>query len=102
MPENEETGKCKGFAFTLEPEHVQKEILELNRITLENRIIVSEDATSTRRRDTKKLQKTSKRPLVVTNAHPENQDVFNSSKFLAGMKTTLEPFDPKKGRNLIV
>ena len=44
-------------------EHVQKEILKLNGVTLENRIIVMEDATSTRKRDTKNLQKTSKVPL---------------------------------------
>ena len=87
MPVNEKTGKCKGFAFTLVPEHVQKKILKLNGITLENRIIVMEDATSTRKRDTKNLQKTSKRPLVVTKKHPENQDVFKCSKLSAGMKT---------------
>ena len=64
-----------------------KEILKLNGTTLENRIIVIEDATSARKRDTKKLQKASKRPLVVTNKHPENQDVFSSSKLSAEMKT---------------
>ena len=36
-------------------------------ITLENKIIAMENATSTRKRDT--LQKTSKRHLVVTNKH---------------------------------
>ena len=85
MPVNENTGKCKGFAFALVLEHVQKEILKLDGIT-ENRIIVIEDATSTKK-DTKNLQKTSKGPLVVTNKHPENQDVFSSSKLSAGMKT---------------
>ena len=87
MPVNENTGKCKGFSFALVPEHVQKEILKLNGITLENIIIVTEDATSTRKRDIKNLQKASKRPLLVTNKHPENQDVFRSSKLSAGMKT---------------
>ena len=57
MPVNENTGKCKGFAFALVPEHVQKEILKLNGITLENRTIVIGDATSTRKRDTKNLKK---------------------------------------------
>ena len=87
MPVNENMGKYKGLAFALVPEHVQKEILKLNGITLENRIIVIEDATSTRKRDTKNLQKTSKRAVVVTNKHPENQDVFSSSKLSAGIKT---------------
>ena len=48
MPVNENMGKCKGFAFALVPEYVQKEILKLNGIT-ENRI-VTEDATSARKR----------------------------------------------------
>ena len=76
IPVNENTGKCKGFAFALVPEHMQKKILKLNEITLESRIIVIEDANSTRKRDTKNFQKIFKRPL--------------------------EPFDPKKRRNLIL
>ena len=84
MPVNENTGKCKGFAFALVPEHVQKEILKLNGITLENRII--EGVTSTRKRDTKYLRKTFKRPLLVTNKRPENQDICSSSNFPGGMK----------------
>ena len=55
---NEKTSKCKDFTFVLLPEHMQKEILKLNGITLENRIIVM-DATSPRKRDTRNLQKTS-------------------------------------------
>ena len=65
MPVNENTVKCKGFAFTLLPKHAQKEILKLNGITLENRIIFIEDATSARKIDRKNLQKASKRPVVV-------------------------------------
>ena len=65
MPVNEKTSKCKGFTFRLVPEHVQKEILKLNEITLENRITLMEDATSIRKRDTQNWQKT-KRPHVVT------------------------------------
>ena len=57
MPVKEKTGTCKGFAFTLVPEHMQKEILKLNAIVVENRIIVMEDGTSTRKRDSKKLLK---------------------------------------------
>ena len=57
MPVNENTGKCKGITFALVSEHVQKKKkknLKLNDITLENRIIVIENATSARKRDTKK------------------------------------------------
>ena len=35
----------------------------------------------------KEIQKTCKRSLVVTNKHPENQDVFSYSELSAGMKT---------------
>ena len=103
MPVNENTGKCKGSAFTLVPEYLQKEILKLNETTLENRVIVIEDATSTRKRDTKNLKKSSKRPLVVTNKHPENQHVFSSSKLLAGMKTYVGTIRSKeKKRSYII
>ena len=49
IPVNENKEKCKSFAFALVLEHVQKEILKLNGVTLENRIIVMEDATSTKK-----------------------------------------------------
>ena len=75
---NEKTGKCKGFVFALVPEHSHKKILKLNGITLENRIIVIEDVTSAKKRDTQNLQKHLKCPHLVANKHPENQDVFNS------------------------
>ena len=45
------------------------------------------DVTSRRKRDTQKLQKYPKCPLIVTNKHIENQDIFNFSGVLAGMKT---------------
>lgn len=57
MPVNGKTSKCKGFAFVLLPEHIQKEILKLNGITLENKIVIMEDATSARKRKTKKIPK---------------------------------------------
>ena len=55
MPVNENMGKCKGFSFTSVPVHVQKEIPKLHGIILKNRIIVIEDVTSTRKRNTKNL-----------------------------------------------
>ena len=45
------------------------------------------DATYRRKRDTQKLQKHLKCPLIVTNKHIENQGVLNFSGVLAGMKT---------------
>ena len=97
IPVNENKGKCKSFAFALVPEHVQKEILKLNGRTLENRIIVIEGVTSTRKRDPKYLRKTSKHPIAVTNKRPENQYIFHVE-----WKPTLEPLNPKKRRNLIL
>ena len=47
---NEKMGKYKGFAFSLVPEHQQKEILKLNGITLKNIINVMEGVTSARKR----------------------------------------------------
>ena len=55
MQGNDNTGKCRGFAFALLPKHVQKEILKLNGITLENRIIVIENATSTKKKEIQKI-----------------------------------------------
>ena len=46
---NKKTSKSKVFAFALVREHVQKDILTLNGITSENRTILMEDATSTRK-----------------------------------------------------
>ena len=57
IPLNKKTGKCNGLALVLVPEHVRKEILELNGKTLENRIIVIEDWTATKKRDAKKFTK---------------------------------------------
>ena len=101
MRVNENTGICKGFAFELVSQHVQKEILKLNGINI-SRITVKEDAISTRKRDTKNLQKTSKRPLVVTNKHPENQDVFSSSKLSAGMKSYVGTIRSKEKKPYII
>ena len=40
MPVNQKAGKCKGFAFPLVREHVQKEILKLNGITESTKTLV--------------------------------------------------------------
>ena len=74
MPVNEKTGKCKGFAFALVMEHAQKEILKLNGMALENRIVVTENATSARKRDKQDFGKNHPKYLIlVTNKHQEKQ-----------------------------
>ena len=65
---------------------------------IDNRIIVMEYATSARKRYTQNLKKHPKRPLVVTNKYPENQDVFNPSKRYG----RYELFDPKKKKILYI
>ena len=84
MPVNEKTGKCKGFAFALVMEHVQKEILKLNGMELENRIVVTENATSARKRDKQDFGENHPKYLIlVTNKHQEKQLL----KFSAVMKS---------------
>ena len=56
-------------------------------MNLQNRVTVLKDVTSRRKRDPQNLPKHPQRPFSVTNKYPENQDIFNSSKFSAGMKT---------------
>ena len=65
-------------------------------IFMNMQLLQEKDATSTRKRDTKNLQKTSIRPLAVINKHTENQGVFSSSKLSAGMKTYLVTFRSKE------
>ena len=96
IPVNKKTGKCKGFEFTVSAGTCAKRNSKLNAITLENKIIVMQDATSARKRDAQNLQTHPKRPLVVTNKHPENQRVFNFSKVSTGMKTYVGATRPKE------
>ena len=42
------TGKNEGFGFAVMPEHVQKELIKLHGIEFHSRIIIIEEATSTR------------------------------------------------------
>ena len=98
---NESTGKCHGFAFVLVPEHVQKEILKLNGTTLENRIIVIEDVTSTRTRDRKICKKILNLPLKLPKT-PRKSRYFSSSKFSAGIKTYVGTFRSKEMKKFYI
>ena len=95
MPVNGKTRQCKGFAFVLLPEHIQKEILKLNGITLENIIIVM-DETLTRKRNTRNFQKHPKRSLVVSDKPPRNPDAFNSWNRSPEMETNVGAIQSKQ------
>ena len=41
-------GKNKGFGFAVMPEHLQKELLKIHRITFHGNIIIIEETTSKR------------------------------------------------------
>ena len=53
-------------------------------------------------KETKNLQKASKRTLVVTNKHPENQDEFSSSKHSAGMETYVGTIRSKEKKSYMI
>ena len=53
-------------------------------------------------KETKNLQKASKRTLVVTNKHPENQDEFSSSKHSAGMETYVGTIRSKEKKSYTI
>ena len=53
-------------------------------------------------KETKNLEKASKRTLVVTNKHPENQDEFSSSKLSAGMETYVGTIRSKEKKSYII
>ena len=50
----------------------------------------------------KEKQKKSQKSFGVTSKQPENQDIFNSSKLSAGIKTCVGIIRSKKRKNLIL
>ena len=86
MPVNQKTRKNKGFAFITAPEHVYIEPIKLNRIEIKVKEITIQDATSTRPR-TNIPFKNSKRPQVVVNRYPENQDEFGRTNTVPVQQT---------------
>ena len=99
MPVNEKLGKCNGFTFALVLEHVQVEFLKWNNIRKQ---LLSRKMLLLQEKEIRKIcKKTSKRSPVVTNKHPENQDVFNFFKLSAGMKTYVGTTRSEEKKNLI-
>ena len=80
--------------------HVQDEFLKWNNIRKQ---LLSWKMLLLQEKEIRKIcKKTSKRSPVVTNKHPENQDVFNFFKLSAGMKTYVGTTrSEEKKKNLI-
>ena len=77
MPINRKTGKNKGIAFVLSPDHVHNELLKLNGIEFHGKSLVLEEAVSPGKKSEQQRQRQyHKRPQVVVNNSPENQDTF--------------------------
>ena len=87
MPVNQKTGKNKGFVFITAPGHVYIELIKLNGIEFKGEEITTQDATSMRPR-TNVPSKNSKRPQVVVNRYPENQDAFGRRNTVPGQQTS--------------
>ena len=86
MPVNQKTRENKGFAFITAPEHVYIEPIKLNGIEFKVKEIAIQDATSTRPR-TNIPFKNSKKPQVVVNRYPENQDEFGRTNTVPVQQT---------------
>ena len=86
MPVNQKTGKNKGFAFITVPERLYIELIKLNGIEFKGKEITIQDATSMRLQ-TNVPFKNSKRPKVVVNRYPENQDKFGRRNTVPGQQT---------------
>ena len=88
LPVNEKTGKSRGFAFISCPDHVCNELIGIN--FLESCIIV-EEATSTRSRVNQgATNSVTRRPQVVVNQFPENQDVYFKPSVIPGNRSYTE------------
>ena len=85
MPVNQKTRENKGFAF-ITSGSMYIELIKLNGIEFKVKEIAIQDATSTRPR-TNIPFKNSKRPQVVVNRYPENQDEFGRTNTVPVQQT---------------
>ena len=74
---NGNTGKSRGFAFTSCPDHACNELIKPNEINFLEACILVEEARSTRIRvNHGATNSVTRRPQVVVNQFPKNQDVY--------------------------
>ena len=74
FPVNNKTGKFKAFAFIRAPAHITDELTKLDDIAYHDNELWFEDATSTRKRANNNPSNESRKPFVVVNNYPENQN----------------------------
>ena len=91
LPVNEKTGKSRGFAFISCPDHVCNELIKLNGINFLESCIIVKEATSTRSRVNQgATNSVTRRPQVVVNQFPENQDVYSKPSVAPGNRSYAE------------
>ena len=75
MPINRKTGKTKDIAFILFPYHVHNKVHKFNGIRFYKKSLILEEAMFTRKKCEQQRQRQyHKRPQVVVENFPENQD----------------------------
>ena len=89
MPINRKTGKNKGIAFVLSPDHVHDELLKLNGTEFDGKSLILKEAISPAKQcEEKRQRQCHKRPQAVVNNFPENQDTFNKPNVISGNSPT--------------
>ena len=87
--------------YSSAPRHVCDELIKLNGCNFRRKKIIVEEATSTRKKVELVIDKSDKRrPQVVVNNFPENQDLFQRPKIVPGNKSYSEAV--KSTRKIIV
>ena len=85
MPINRKTRKNKSIAFVLSTDNVDNELLKLNGIEFYGKNLILEEAmTSGEKIEQQRQRQYHKRPQVVVNNFPENQDTFKKPNVLSG------------------
>ena len=85
MPINRKTRKNKSIAFVLSTDNVDNELLKLNGIEFYGKNLILEEAmTSGEKIEQQRQRQYHKRPQVVVNNFPENQDTFKKPNVSSG------------------
>ena len=88
MPINRKTGKNKRIAFVLSPDYVHNEFFKLCGIEFHGKNLILEDSMSPGKKFEQQRQRQyHKRPQVIVNNFPENQDTFKNPNVMSGNST---------------
>ena len=105
MPINRKTGKNKEIVLVLSQDHVNNELLKLNGIEFEWKQFNSRRGQiPLKKRDQQRQRQYHKRPQVVVNNFPENQDTFQNSNVMSGnsMSKNEETYHNKSNRLFLI